>query len=923
MMSTQKMNLDRFLKGHVSQQGGEITHTKIGDRTHNIPGGAYTIQISDNKTLMDVYYQEVFDKGRLSYLTEKQQIEGGPILIDIDLRYELDITKRQHKIEHIQSFVSCYMDEVLSLLYIPPESKIDIYVMEKQDVNRTDKLVKDGIHIVIGIGAHKAIQCMLRTKLIEKLPSLWNDIPLKPGTEWDDVFDEGVTKGCVNWQMYGSRKPHHMAYMIKYKWIYTLNNQVEWEPDYSFDITTFNTYDHLNKLSARYNGNPVYNLRPEHSSEYEKHREMLVKKKVKRIVVSKPSGEKLPDSSITSMEMLDKEIDNIFDGLSDGEYIVKETHGYTMALPKSYYGPGSYTKWIRVGWALANTDKRLFATWVKFSAQPGGRTSLLKSDGTFDWSRIGELKSMWDDFEFSNKNALSYRSIIYWAKNESPEAYGLVRRDSIQYYIDHTIKGVVTEWDIANVLYHICKDRFVCASISKNIWYEFVDHKWTENDSGNSLRLCISSTLFEEYNSRANSIRNKVQMMEQTNPMYEKLVDVPKKLDAVATLLKKTTWKSNIMREARELFYDSTFMDRLDCNPWLLCFNNGVVDFKEKCFRRGHHDDYLSKSTLRDYIPLDSIKDNDVARDEVKKFFDELFPIESLRDYMWQHLASILIGINPNQTFNVYIGSGRNGKSCLVELMSLILGELKATIPITLVTSKRNTIGSTSSEVAQLKGIRYAVMQEPSKGDRINEGILKEITGGDPIQARALYKDTVTFIPQFTLVVCTNVLFELNSTDDGTLRRFRLCDFKSKFIDNPYEDEIRFPKNVCPYQFKLDKNLSAKFKRWVPLITAQLVELAFVRQAKVDDCDIVMRSTERYRESQDYLSEFAKENIVCEEGTSLKKMELYNVFKDWYTTNYGRSIPKSKEVYEFMNIRYGHYNGSWKNIKISYDEDED
>jgi P4 family phage/plasmid primase-like protien len=480
---------------------------------------------------------------------------------------------------------------------------------------------------------------------------------------------------------------------------------------------------------------------------------------------------------------------------------------------------------------------------------------------------------------------------------------------------------VVTEWDIANVLYHICKDRFVCASISKNIWYEFVDHKWSENDSGNSLRLCVSSLLFEEYNSRANSIRNRVQMMEQTNPLYEKLVDVPKKLDAVATLLKKTTWKSNIMREARELFYDSHFMDKLDCNPWLLCFNNGVVDFKNKCFRKGQHDDYISKSTLRDYIPLKDLDHDVQTKTEVDKFFKELFPIESLRNYMWQHFASILIGINPNQTFNVYIGSGRNGKSCLVELMSIILGELKATIPITLVTSKRNTIGSTSSEVAQLKGIRYAVMQEPSKGDRINEGILKEITGGDPIQARALYKDTVTFVPQFTLVVCTNVLFELNSTDDGTLRRFRICDFKSKFIDNPYEDEIRFPKNICPYQYKLDKNLSSKFKRWVPLITAQLVELAFERHAKVDDCEIVMSSTDRYRESQDYLSEFVKEFIVHEEGESLKKMEVYNVFKDWYTTNYGRSVPKSKEVCDFMNMRYGHYNGSWKNIKISYDED--
>lgn len=919
-MSTKNMNLDKFLKGHVSQSGSEVTHTKIGDRTHGLPGGAYTIQLTDNKTLMESYYQEVFVKGRLSYLTEKQQIDNGPILIDVDLRYDLAINGRQHTIDHVKSFVSSYMDELLGVLDIPSATSIEIFVMEKQDVNRTDMLIKDGIHIIIGLGSHKAVQCIMRDKMLEVLPKIWSDIPLKEGTQWDDVFDDGVTKGYVNWQMYGSRKPNHMAYMIKYKWIYTLDDENKWEGDYSFDIATFNTMEHLNRLSARYSGNPSYKLRETYQEEYDKQVETLTRRKQKSTTTRTLKIKEVQDG-IKSMEELDKKLDDIFGELTDGEYIVKETHGYTMALPVTYYGPGSYTKWIRVGWALANTDKRLFHTWVKFSAQPGGRNSLMKTDGTFDWSKISELQTMWDDFESTSKNGLSHRSIIYWAKHENPEAYGAVRRDSIQYYIDHTIKGVVTEWDIANVLYHICKDRFVCASISKNIWYEFVDHKWSENDSGNSLRLCVSSLLFEEYNSRANSIRNRVQMMEQTNPLYEKLVDVPKKLDAVATLLKKTTWKSNIMREARELFYDSLFMDKLDCNPWLLCFNNGVVDFKAKCFRKGQHDDYISKSTLRDYVPLKDLEGDTETKSEVDKFFKELFPIDSLRNYMWQHFASILIGINPNQTFNVYIGSGRNGKSCLVELMSIILGELKATIPITLVTSKRNTIGSTSSEVAQLKGIRYAVMQEPSKGDRINEGILKEITGGDPIQARALYKDTVTFVPQFTLVVCTNVLFELNSTDDGTLRRFRICDFKSKFIDNPYEDEIRFPKNICPYQYKLDKNLSSKFKRWVPLITAQLVELAFERRAKVDDCDIVMSSTDRYRESQDYLSEFVKEFIVHEEGETLKKMEVYNVFKDWYITNYGRSVPKSKEVCDFMNMRYGHYNGSWKNIKIAYEED--
>ena len=190
---------------------------------------------------------------------------------------------------------------------------------------------------------------------------------------------------------------------------------------------------------------------------------------------------------------------------------------------------------------------------------------------------------------------------------------------------------------------------------------------------------------------------------------------------------------------------------------------------------------------------------------------------------MWEHLASTLIGNNDNQTFNIYTGSGRNGKSKLVDLMSKLLGDYKATVPITLVTQKRNNIGSTSSEIVQLMGVRYAVMQEPSKGDKINEGIMKEITGGDPIQGRALFKEAVTFIPQFKLVVCTNTLFDIKSNDDGTWRRIRVCDFISKFLENPYGDEEKFPKADYPYQYEIDKRIDEKFTRWAPILASMLV----------------------------------------------------------------------------------------------------
>ena len=62
------------------------------------------------------------------------------------------------------------------------------------------------------------------------------------------------------------------------------------------------------------------------------------------------------------------------------------------------------------------------------------------------------------------------------------------------------------------------------------------------------------------------------------------------------------------MREAKEIFYDTEFIDKVDANPKLLCFNNGVYDFEHKIFRKGKPDDYLSKSTNINYVKLDKVK---------------------------------------------------------------------------------------------------------------------------------------------------------------------------------------------------------------------------------------------------------------------------------------------------------------------------
>ena len=910
-MSPKTITFDEYIKQFIIEKGQVYTHTKIGNKEKGIGGGTYYIPGEEMINFHKQYCYHIFEQDNLAYLTEKQCIEDGPLLIDVDLRYETSVSCRQHTKDHVVDLVMLYANQILKIFDIPNETKIPVYILQKKDVNMLADTTKDGIHIIMGIKMHKAAQVMLRELVLKEFPEMWDDLPIT--NTFEDVLDLGVTKGFCNWQMYGSRKPGNKVYSLDTQYIIEyLAEDNDWTIE---EITKpFDVHKNFIQLSAQNKTHIGFPIRIDMKEKYEEAKSKLTRKSPQKYkVINKSINFRDADySKIKSAEMLDDYITHFIESLNPVDYELKETHDFVQILPASYYNPGSYNKWIRVGWALKNTDERLIVTWLKFCSK----------SSEFKWSDISDLVDQWNSFDFDNEDGLTHRSIMFWAKLDAPSAYKDVRKETTSYFVEETLKSCA-DWDLANVLYQIYKDVFVCVSIKNNIWYEYKKHRWYEIDSGTTLRLIISKQLHDIYIKKGVEVVDTLKGIDQADPHHANLRKRSNNISEICGMLKKSPSKNNIMREARELFYDRYFMDKLDQNPYLLCFNNYVVDFKLNTYRHGQPDDYISKCTHTDYVIADDAKFKEQVA-EIHTFIEEIFPDKDLREYMWQHLASCLVGTNENQTFNIYTGSGCNGKSKLVELMSKGLGDYKATVPITLITQGRKPVGSTSSEVVQLKGVRYAVMQEPSKGDKINEGIMKEITGGDPLQGRALFQESITFMPQFKLVVCTNTLFDIKSNDDGTWRRIRVCEFMSKFMDKPNEDPDKFPKENFPYQYKIDKKIDEKFAKWAPVFMSMLVAKAFETHGNVKDCKIVMARSDIYRDGQDYLAEFAKDKIIKRTDSKIKKTELLEEFKTWYTTQYGRaSLPSGREITEYMDKRFGKCcSGKWFNVAILYDRDE-
>ena len=947
-----------YVSKFLVQKGEAHSHTRIPDKSLSI-GGAFMIPRSDIQEFYKRYHQHVFVDKKQEFLTEKQQPTNGPGLIDFDFRYASDVEERLHTKANIMDVILACMRVFTNVYKFPTDESssnelvIPFYVFEKPTVNMQAEITKDGIHMIIGMKMERAVQMLLREELLHELPEILGDLPIV--NTWEQVYDDGIVKGPTNWQLYGSRKPNNKAYDLKY--IFEMKRNPENMTWYCFEasVSDFanNMSQNLEKLSAQYESHVSYEIlkvgdvddmtEPELQQELLKRLDSIrasvqtaqmaaARRKngaaggggggassgagASRIIMHSPDETigVTPQRStpwtiadIKTLQDLRDATEQMISNLDSKEYELRDTHDYVMTLPDLYYA--DYTKWLHVGFALNNTSPRLFLSWMLFSSQ---------------WERfsvhdIHKHLVTWRGFSY-NPSGLTNRSIRYWSRRDAPDKYSKVHDLSIDHYIEETIRtDQATDFDLAMVVFQVFKELFVCASVGKNIWYEFANHRWVECDEGNTLRLLISRDIYRIYYKKLQLLMDELRQHETGSEQFVHIKKLTEKITAINVKLKTTTYKNNIMREVKTLFYDKKFYDNLNANPYLLCFKNGVMDFKQKCFRDGQPDDNISKCTNLEYAKLDAASIHKKEAGEITDFMGQLFPIENVRRYMWEHLASVLIGVNRDQTFNVYIGGGSNGKSKLVELMAACLGDYKVSLPIALITQKRIGIGSTSSEIAQLVGVRYAVMQEPTKSDNtLNDGVLKEITGGDPITARALYKDSITFVPQCKLAVCTNVMFNLETNDDGTKRRIKKIDFVSKFCERPVSGD-----KDAPYQFMINKYLDENLKRWSGVFMSMLVDRALETGGVVNTCKEVEDSSNAYFESEDHISEFISEKVQAFEGGLIRSGDLNETFKKWYRTHHDREVPKPKDLYAVMDKRFGKRGTlkAWKNVCIAQDDE--
>jgi putative DNA primase/helicase len=227
-----------------------------------------------------------------------------------------------------------------------------------------------------------------------------------------------------------------------------------------------------------------------------------------------------------------------------------------------------------------------------------------------------------------------------------------------------------------------------------------------------------------------------------------------------------------------------------------------------------------------------------------------------------------------------------------------------------MLTGKRAASNACTPEIVQSKGKRFGYFEEPSENERINAGLLKEFTGGDKIKARGLHKEPIEFKPQFKLALLCNEMPEAPPNDTGYWRRIEVIEFKSRFCENPKENN----------EFAIDKYLSEKMKNWKELFIALLLDVYYEKYKKngIKVPIEVIKFTLEYQKQCDLYADFINENIedTKDINDSIEINQLYDEFKIWYEDTFSNNkYPSKIEFKKYLKKRYTSKRVSQSDIK--------
>jgi putative DNA primase/helicase len=301
--------------------------------------------------------------------------------------------------------------------------------------------------------------------------------------------------------------------------------------------------------------------------------------------------------------------------------------------------------------------------------------------------------------------------------------------------------------------------------------------------------------------------------------------------------------------------------DAFDLDPFLLNCKNGTVDLRTGVLRVHDPSNNLTKLAPVKFVP-------EAACPKWDSFLKRIMATNGdMIGYLRRVAGYALTGSVKEQCLFLLCGHGRNGKSVFINTLLQVLGDYGMTAPSNLITGRAMQQHPTA--LADLNGARFVSISEPNEG-RLDEALMKSLTGGDSIRARRMYQDFYEFNPTHKIIIAANHKPEVIGTDIATWRRIRLIPFR---VMIPVEEQ--------------NKALTEELRDEAEGILAWMVRgcLEWQRQG-LQEPQEVKQATMDYREQADPIAEFIA--VRCERG------QLFRCKQSDLVAEYGRYCRDAK-----------------------------
>jgi hypothetical protein len=520
-------------------------------------------------------------------------------------------------------------------------------------------------------------------------------------------------------------------------------------------------------------------------------------------------------------------------------------------------------------------------------------------------------------------NNLSVRTVAWYAQKYNPTSYQNYFKGKMKEAVDNAL-SMMTDTDIGMCIYHYFKLTLANISGKRNGWYKFENHHWKYLSSESTISNMISDTFVNMLHSLISENNTIIQTLNNSGER-DRLETQNSNIMKLVMNLKKTCFKSKILTELAGRLYDNDaeFGLKMNSSVTITGVVNGIIETIDKdiFFRDGKPEDYVSKYSTTPYVK--TLDWNSPSVIKLLIYLRQVFPDKDLRELIKRFLSSFFVAKNQEKKCFVFTGRGDNSKSVFIKLISNMLGEEYAVEgPTTMLTEKKRGSSGPNPEIARSKHTRALFLSEPGSEEKLDFGLIKNITGGDTFFARMLNDNGGSIKMTFKLILQTNDIPVGKNTDKQGQNRIFIIPFKARWSKEASRDiRKQFRDNNGNGHYLMDPD----FDKNMPELGYAALWIAFqywhiYATTGLNKCDSVDEEIKKHWHETDPFVQFFDEHIdiaykTNDEGNNVVDKTSFVAIKDlteqFNTYSFENNIPRITSI----EIKRG-FNRVFNNIPV-------